>query len=160
MSMFSSFPNWRLFTVSLSPSFRLQGTRLHSHSFWGKLSEKQMPLQTLFVLGNFWFTDCFCVNHPVTSHSHQIDQQIGLLLMGTFHPVLILQIKKWGLREGVICCDSTHGSGGAVDQSRFEMAEQSVCFFCHCLCGGPVPAQLTWVVLHIPACILASASNG
>ena len=68
--------------------------------------------------------------------------------MGTFHPVLILQIKKWRLREGVICCDSTHGSGGAVDQSRFEMAEQ---------CLLPLPLPL-WRTSTCPA-YLGSAAH-
>ena len=27
---------------------------------------KEMPLQPVFIVGVFWFTDCFCVNHPVT----------------------------------------------------------------------------------------------
>ena len=67
VSMFSSFPNWRLFTVSLSPSCRLQSTHLHSHSFWGKLSLQEMPLQPLLRVGAFWFTNYFCVNHPMTA---------------------------------------------------------------------------------------------
>ena len=67
VSMFSSFPNLRLLPISLSPSCRLQSTHLHSHSFWGKLSLQEMPLQPLLRVGAFWFTNYFCVNHPMTA---------------------------------------------------------------------------------------------
>ena len=155
--MFSSFPNWRLFTVSLSPSCRLQGTCLHSHSFWGNLSWQEMPLQLLFRVGAFWFTDCFCVNHPRLPHSHQIHRQIGLFLMGTSHCAHPSDKETETQRGSDLL--RRFSSGGAGDQSRFEMAEQRVCFLPHHLCGGPEPAQPTWL-LHMPARSLASAGNG
>ena len=52
------------------PVSQLQASRYKpafSLILWKALLGKEMPFQPLFIVGAFWFTDCFRVNHPMTS---------------------------------------------------------------------------------------------
>lgn len=158
---FSSFPNLRLLTISLSPSCRLQGTCLHSPLIPGKVFGKRDASSTSIHSRCFLvYRSSFYVNHPVTASLPSDTQTNSITSNGHVthcaHPS-DKQMETW---RGSDLLRLTHSSsGGAGDQSTFEMAEQSVCFLPQHLCGGPEHAQPTWL-LHIPACRLASAGNG
>lgn len=153
--MFSSFPNLRLLLISC-PSCRLQGTYLHSHSFRELFLAKEMPLQPVFIVGAFWFTDCFCMlnvqvtaslpsdtqtnsitsNGHVTHCAHPSDKQMETLRGSDLLRLTLQQWWCWG-------------------QSTFEDG-RTECLLPPSLCGGQNMPSLPGS-LHIPACRLASA---